>query len=214
MKRKIKIYRMPLSKTFPATHPRAGNKTYFEESIKRGVGCPDCTKVRNPTSCYYCGKAGKKIHTIRANHALWKTRIDEVTAGRAVLVLCEWNGKPYSKDGSRGMFIFGTGAVKDFIYDLKGNEKYMYAIPVIDSGIGMQELYASMEDDLFNRVRKLYEGDANIAIPFERLEIAPIKELAKNDGLSLDDFKAWFKGYDLSKPMSIIHFTTFRYGNN
>lgn len=36
-------------------------------------------------------------------------------------------------------------------------------------------------------------------------------ELAKNDGLEFADFKAWFKGYDLSKPMAIIHFTKFRY---
>jgi hypothetical protein len=35
--------------------------------------------------------------------------------------------------------------------------------------------------------------------------------LAKNDGLSFDDFEAWFKGYDLSKPMAIIHFPYFRY---
>jgi hypothetical protein len=35
--------------------------------------------------------------------------------------------------------------------------------------------------------------------------------LSKNDGLSLKDFKDWFKGYDLSKPMTVIHFTKFRY---
>lgn len=35
--------------------------------------------------------------------------------------------------------------------------------------------------------------------------------LAKNDGLSLEDWKEWFKGYDLSEPMAIIHFTKFRY---
>jgi hypothetical protein len=35
--------------------------------------------------------------------------------------------------------------------------------------------------------------------------------IAKNDGLSLDDFLAWFKNYDLSKPMAILHFTNFRY---
>ena len=38
-----------------------------------------------------------------------------------------------------------------------------------------------------------------------------LSEVAKNDGLSLEDFKAWFKGYDLSKSMAIIHFTDFRY---
>jgi hypothetical protein len=35
--------------------------------------------------------------------------------------------------------------------------------------------------------------------------------LAKNDGLSDDDFREWFKKIDFSKPMAIIHFTDFRY---
>lgn len=39
-----------------------------------------------------------------------------------------------------------------------------------------------------------------------------VDELAKNDGLSYSDFEHWFKGYDLSKPMAVIHFTDFRYG--
>lgn len=38
-----------------------------------------------------------------------------------------------------------------------------------------------------------------------------IHEVASNDGLSIEDFKEWFKGYDLSQPMAIIHFTKFRY---
>lgn len=36
-------------------------------------------------------------------------------------------------------------------------------------------------------------------------------ELAINDGLSLEDWLEWFKGYDYSAPMAIIHFTSFRY---
>lgn len=38
-----------------------------------------------------------------------------------------------------------------------------------------------------------------------------IEQLAKNDSLPLQDFKNWFEGYDLSKPMAIIHFGTFKY---
>lgn len=34
---------------------------------------------------------------------------------------------------------------------------------------------------------------------------------AKYDGLSFDDFRDWFKKYDLSEQMVIIHFTPFRY---
>lgn len=38
-----------------------------------------------------------------------------------------------------------------------------------------------------------------------------IADIAVNDGLSYLDFKEWFKNYDLSKPMAIIHFTGMRY---
>lgn len=36
------------------------------------------------------------------------------------------------------------------------------------------------------------------------------KPIATNDGLSIEDFNEWFKGYD-DKPLAIIHFTYFRY---
>lgn len=40
----------------------------------------------------------------------------------------------------------------------------------------------------------------------------PTSELAKNDGLSLEDFKDWFGHNDLNnKQRVIIHFTDFRY---
>ena len=35
--------------------------------------------------------------------------------------------------------------------------------------------------------------------------------LAHNDGLSFESWKDWFRNYDLSKPLAIIHFTKFRY---
>lgn len=36
-------------------------------------------------------------------------------------------------------------------------------------------------------------------------------KLAANDGLLKEDWYRWFKKYDLSKPMAVIHFTSFRY---
>ena len=38
------------------------------------------------------------------------------------------------------------------------------------------------------------------------------EELAKNDGLTLDEFQEWFKVFP-SEPMAIIHFSGFRYEN-
>lgn len=35
--------------------------------------------------------------------------------------------------------------------------------------------------------------------------------LAANDGLSFNDWYEWFKGYDLKKPLAIIHFSELRY---
>lgn len=38
-----------------------------------------------------------------------------------------------------------------------------------------------------------------------------LEELAKNDGLSVSDLEKWFLPYDKVQPMSLIHFTSFRY---
>ena len=39
----------------------------------------------------------------------------------------------------------------------------------------------------------------------------PRQIIADNDGLSLEDWREWFRKYDKTKPMAIIHFTPFRY---
>lgn len=35
--------------------------------------------------------------------------------------------------------------------------------------------------------------------------------LAHNDGLTLEDWMEWFRRYDLSQPLAVIFFTSFRY---
>lgn len=42
-------------------------------------------------------------------------------------------------------------------------------------------------------------------------ECADVDDLAANDGLSLEDWREWFKGYDITQPMAVIQFTEFRY---
>ena len=176
MNKKIKIYRMSISRVFPATHPRKGQDTDFKEKILSGLDCPDCICELSKT-CENCHRAGIfKIHTIRANYDYWKKRIDEVNAGNAILVLYEWKGKPYSKDGTRELFRFDK-----------------------DSGIDVQLL-------TFNPDGHQYLSSVGVGDWLVKKET-----LAINDGLSEQDFRDWFKGYDLSEPMAIIHFTKFRY---
>lgn len=73
MAKKMKTYVLMLSREFPMTHPRAGEPTDFKTKKEEGV----------------------KKHTIRGNAELWEHRAEEINAGRAVLSVRQWSGKPY-----------------------------------------------------------------------------------------------------------------------
>ncbi len=76
------------------------------------------------------------------------------------------------------------------------NSKQITFLDLYKSDVGIQKIEFDPHLGIFIDD---YDSDINL------------EEIAKNDGLSLKDFKAWFKGYDLSEPMAIIHFTSFRY---
>lgn len=70
-----------------------------------------------------------------------------------------------------------------------------------EDGIGLQKLSFDKDRDgciLFN----YFDIDGRFA---------NIEDVANNDGLSFSDWREWFKDYDFSQPMAIIHFTPFRY---
>lgn len=153
--KKLIRYRIPVSVTFPATHPKRGEETGFIDKI--GLG--------------------DKLHTIRGNYSLWAKRFEKIQSGEAVLELYYWSGRPYA---SKAVTICQIGK---------------------DDGIGIQKLQF---------VASSIEG---VGIPIVEHVKGTIKTeiLAQNDGLSDEDFRAWFKGYDLTSTMAIIHFTPFRY---
>lgn len=70
-----------------------------------------------------------------------------------------------------------------------------------EDGIGLQRLRFEPDRD-----GQYVWWNFNIDGHFSKEEF-----LANNDGLTLRDWCAWFKDYDLSKPLAIIHFTKFRY---
>lgn len=71
-----------------------------------------------------------------------------------------------------------------------------------DDGIGIQKL-------LFLSKDKSVFGICLDYISEEHYHLQDTDSLATNDGLSLEDFKDWFKKPEF--PMCIIHFTNFRY---
>ena len=133
---------------------------------------------------------GKKMHTIRANEdgtafERWEKRFEKINAGEAVLELFHWSGSPYNSKHD-------------------GSKPVVFATLTKDDGIGIQKLEFLQNDD----------GERSLEWPSinQDWHQSPRgQEVAKNDGLSFEDWKAWFKGYDLSEPMAIIHFTNFRY---
>lgn len=148
MKKPI-TYVLMVSNVFPRGIGMDGVNTYFPVQIREGT----------------------KIHTIRANYALWKKRIDAVVAGKATLSVREWSGKPY-----------------------RSSQVEIIRLDHL-SGIGIEKV-------------KLLLG----TIPFVNDSILPsTSDVAHNDGLSVDEFRAWFRDYEFNKEMAIIHFTPFRY---
>lgn len=69
-----------------------------------------------------------------------------------------------------------------------------------EDGIGIEELHFGMG---LITVPIVYSQKGDI---YMKAEV-----ISENDGLLFEDWKEWFKSYDLKKPMAIIHFTKFRY---
>lgn len=139
-------------------------------------------KSGEPTNFPLSIKHYDKIHTIRGNYDLWEKRFEKINAGEAVLSVRVWEGKPYN---SKQREIFR--------YDYRRK-------------IGIEKLNM----DTFDVGR---DDNNDVFLNFEvGKTMVSADLLAKNDGLLYEDFENWFKRYDFSKPMAVIHFTDFRYG--
>lgn len=139
-------------------------------------------KAGQPTGFPISIKHFTKIHTIRGNYDLWAKRFEKINSGKAVLSLRVWEGEPYD-----------SKQIEIFRFDNRRK-------------IGLEKL--NMDDFEVGRDEK---KEVFLNFKVENTMVSA-DLLAKNDGLSYDDFQDWFKDYDLSKPMAIIHFTEFRYG--
>jgi hypothetical protein len=63
----------------------------------------------------------------------------------------------------------------------------------------------------FDKEMKYAFVDDSPEISVHYLNRYPIEVIAENDGLTVEDFREWFKGTDPEKVKAIIHFTEFRY---
>lgn len=166
-----------LSKTFPRTHERSGEPTFYQQQLLNEINNYDGSQV----TIYPEGRelfiAGRKLHTIRANYDRWKLAIDKINDGKFRLSVRIWQGKAFRSP---------QGEITSF------------------NKVGYQRISMNYDQntDMIKIVvdGKAYKGD--------------VAEIAKNDGLSLQDFKDWFFSESNGKTFFsgiIIHFTDFRY---
>lgn len=129
----------------------------------------------------------KKLHTIRANYEYWKQIFEEVERGYAVINLRQWLGEPYRSK----TVIIKTLTAAD--------------------GIGIQKVKINTHHVcLKNEPERLFSEVGIVDDVYEAV-LVPSERLAKNDGLELQDWLDWFRDYDNTQPLAIIHFTPFRY---
>lgn len=186
-RREMKTYYLTLSQTFPATHPRKGEPTYFEEKLHNSLLRNKGMNVGYALTPSFAVPDGKQLkpHTIRANYPFLAKRFEKINAGEAVLSVRQWSGKPY-----RSKMIEICRLTKE-------------------DGIGIQKLkFASDRDGCHNWWH--FSIDGRYCHYDTKADYVP-NELAENDGLSYKDWQDWFRNYDLSQPLAIIHFTKFRY---
>lgn len=154
----MKTYILMLSRVFPKGHPCEGKPTGFREKKEEGV----------------------KKHTIRSNAELWERHAAEINAGRAVLSVRQWSGRPYEK-GSRQIEI------------------------ARHTELGTQRVTLDFHAP-WNKAVGVHQDSGDIHYPC-------FLDVARNDGLSADDFVAWFMNTGKGPVLNgvILHFTDMRY---
>lgn len=210
--KKPKIHQLILSSAFLKDHPRYGQPTYFAEKILKSLHpndtfypaqCDDCKRMffsnncpdtDDDPLCPFCGKNHLSDIDMSLREEYYLNKFDpKLHTIRADYE--EWKRK--IDEVNRGEAVLRVICWSGEPYNSK------------------QLLIATLDKYSGCVVQKLLFEQSNINTPIVNEENwykgYQLNTISKNDGLSLDDFKSWFRSYDLSKPMAIIHFTKFRY---
>lgn len=151
---------------------------------------------------------GRKVHTCRSNYEYWRAKIEKITATGGLLSVRQWSGKAY-----------------------RSPQEVITEIPA--GIVGVQKLELRREKCVVNHYAEEQQEKPIVSISYydysAEVDGCPVSLdiLAENDGLTVDDFKAWFKPvFDdaekkyhelaglasaLTLDFAIIHFTKRRY---
>ena len=180
----MKTYVITLSKYFLATHKRAGEKTHFKEKFLLGQGCPDCASPQDLSG----------INISDCNGCVRACSFPKLHTIRANYPL--WEKRVKEVQEGRAVLSIRQWSGKPYC-----SKQVEIARLTAENGVGIQKLSFDKDKD----------GVASLRYFNINGKYIDRETLANNDGLSKEDWQEWFRGYDLSKPMAVIHFTKFRY---
>ena len=124
----MKTYVLTVSRTFPKTHKRAGEQTFFPEMILSALGKEPQYKIFNP-----------KLHTIRANYERWAKQAEVINRGEAILSVRYWSDVPYRSKQVEICQLTKIGVQKIFIpnpiYILVDGKKYDWVVISKNDGL-------------------------------------------------------------------------------
>lgn len=147
-------------------------------------------KAGQPTNFVDAIHEYQKLHTIRLNYDYWSKQIQKVVNGDAVLSIRSWSGKPYASKQRVHLNLYADDGV--------GIQKIAFD-STLPSAMSLGEMMG-LEENIYPIVN----------VHTKRYSLITEGGIAKNDGLSLEDFRSWFDPLP-KEPCAIIHFTNFRY---
>lgn len=180
----MKTYVITLSRHFLANHKRAGEETHFKEKFLLGQGCPNCASPQDLSG----------INISDCNGCVRACSFPKLHTIRANYPL--WEKRIKEVQEGRAVLSIRQWSEKPYC-----SKQVEIARLTAENGVGIQKLSFDKDKD----------GVASLRYFNINGKYIDRETLANNDGLSKEDWQEWFRGYDLSKPMAIIHFTKFRY---
>lgn len=141
-----------------------------------------------------------------------------------VITVSEFFPKTHPKSGEKTNFPLAIKHL-DKIHTIRANyELWKKRFEKIDKGEACLSIRVWEGKPYTSKQQEIFRYDKTHGIGLEKLEDpenfiwAKVgnkkinwEDIGKNDGLEFRDFCDWFKNYDLSQPLAIIHFTDFRY---
>lgn len=181
----MKTYVITLSQQFPKGHQRHGEPTYFKEQLFNAL-----TKQVGLSACDCCDYATRDCEACGHKAVNFRKKIHTIRANYPL-----WEQR-FAKIG-RG----------DACLSVRQWTGMPYRSPQVEIG------RLTAQDGI--GIQKLTFPDGDISAPIVASigvrALLDLDDLSCNDGLSYSDWYKWFREYDLSQHMVIIHFTNFRY---